>query len=284
MTDNARDTETDTLIQAITNAGLDELLNHDDNDLENLVDPPSNMDEIPYLVNRHVIALTLGSQTNNMKSLILGFDLLTSTPCAIFSDHQGVNFHRMRVSIDEMFLLMKQNIFDKIQNLFASKEPVPSFHLGGIEVSLYTSRQGVKSVKFQRMGHPFINFFCAPTTWKKFGQARYLIKMSINLLTQSGPYIVQFSEQFVKESVAHLQSQGIDFDTLSKLDIHKQIAILKTAMGHTNPFLTVAYAQDLSMMESCHLPSVKEEFTTFHFSYFQEKVMSALQNQITTDL
>jgi len=287
LSDNARDTETDKLIEAITDAGLDDLLVSEiehDIDMDSFVEPPADMHIMPYIVNRHVIALTLASLTSNMKSINLGFDLMSGKPCAIFADHQGLNAHKMRVSTDELFLLMKEDIHHKIENLFLSKEPTMPFQLGGIEVSLYIAKHGGKSVQLQRMGHPNINFFFALPTWKKFGQARYLIKMSLNLLNQSRPHILHFAEQFVAETVQHLQSQHVNFDTLKKLDITKQIYLIKNAMKHTSTFITVTYAQDLSMMESCHMPSIREEFTIFHFTYFQDKIMNALQNVVTTGL
>ena len=172
---------------------------------ENTISSTQDFDEIlPNLVNRRVIALTRSSLNNNSKSLILGVDIYSKTPWAILTGFQGTNVYHMRITFFELKVLMNPTNFQKIQDMFLAKDP-KSDHAGNLKISLYKAKHGGKSIRLQR-GDDY-NFFFAPVTWRKFGEARDLILMSIDQILQSVKYINQFTDQFVTEIIQALKTK-----------------------------------------------------------------------------
>lgn len=234
--------------------------------------------EIPFLVNRHVIPLTLASITSNAKSLIMGVDLRTGKAAAMLAGFQGENQHKMRITMAELNTILEGENFKKIENLLWQKGILP-FDLGEIHVSLYVAKHGGKSIRFQRRGEgEEANFFFAPVTWRKIGEMKDYIKMVQEMLSQSQINIHHFVEQFVAECVLALKSDKITYNFLSKQTTAVQSELVRKCMAKTTPFLTNVYAQNLTLFDHTNFAFIREEFIIYHQGFFQEKIFAALKN------
>lgn len=265
-------TPQDSLTTLMQEAGI-EPLSQNEQDFENYVEPPQDLDAPTFLVNRKVIPLTLASLTTNSKCLILGVDIMSKQLCVYFADHLS-NDHKLRLSLDELFIIIKDEVFYKISQMFT--DTITKFNVGGLEVSLYKAKHGGKSIMFQRIADPLSNYFMAPTTWRKFGEARDLIKMHVHTLTLGKPYITNFTQQFVAETAQEI-AKKTDYQSLVKMDIAQQTTMIREAMTQTSSCIVNTYAQDLNLIQTCDIPVLREEMILYHFNFLKEKVFEILK-------
>ncbi|KAJ1526589.1 hypothetical protein ONE63_008175 [Megalurothrips usitatus] len=93
------------------------------------------MEEPPYGVCMTPISLT----GDFSKKLVLGYDLKTKAPLAYFKG-DGKLSGRVRLTIDELFALLKDKTFNTIQNWFSGTHIATApLNVGGLEVTLYTA-------------------------------------------------------------------------------------------------------------------------------------------------
>ncbi|KAJ1523105.1 hypothetical protein ONE63_000998 [Megalurothrips usitatus] len=241
---------------------------------ENPVPPPKleEMEEPPYGVFMSPISLT----GDFGKKLVMGYDLKTKAPFAYFKG-EGKLSGRVRLTIDELFALLKDKTFNTIQNWFLGTDITDAtLKIGGLEVTLYTAYHGGKSIKIQRQGNHLLNIFLAQSTWSKIGEHRDSIRMVHQEIFENSNFIQSYTEQFVEETVQNLTQQGMNYMTLVQTDIHSQQATIKKAMNSTSTHITAMHSQDMLM--TLNVPILREQLKVTHYYFMKENVFKLMKN------
>ena len=269
--------------------GIENTENKENTNLIDIAESTEDLHLIPMEVNAFELPLNF-SQTKRLK---LAVDLRTQRVSAMIrgeaSSYQDT-LPYLRLSIHELFALMKTEVFDRISNLFLSQDKTEPIQVGkdGLEIFIHKIRNSQNPRHFKKNNTTLIiqrkrsigktpKIFFQQSTWFRFGELRDRIKITHDTLYESLKYVTYFVGQFVREAVHHLKQRNITHQSLTTAHYTTVNSSIKEAFDSTSPVIEDIYSQEKAMTKSCNFSHLREDFKVFHFMYLKELVLEALK-------
>ena len=193
----------------------------DETAMENNVEAPVGMHVRPRDLGTKIWPLT----ASRSKTVQIGIDLGLWQPYCMFHGIMADSKTTfLRLSWDEVFILLKDDVYHRILNNFQSTELPSPFYIGGINLSWYRKGNSI-TLSMEREGPKKTCICMAKETFENFGKIRSLLSSTylhmLNLIQDVQP----FSQKLINFCVHYFTVKGV-----CPYDIEQNYIILKEAV------------------------------------------------------
>jgi hypothetical protein len=248
-----------------------------DEEVEIHVSAPKGMTVLPLAVNARVVPLNL----MRTKNLEIGVDLRGMEIYALFRGISKSKPTWLRVSVNELFALMKEDVFQKIKNCFLSRDEI-TFKVGGVEVkSLLLYEKNI--IHMKREDSKFQGMFIAQSTWEQLGNLREVIKRTLELTYESVPFIRMYVEEMVQSAayfVAFHHHEVTNYQH-TEMPTFSLANLVRGGLYQCEPYIRQLYSQLKTINSSHDVPLLKEELIAWHFDYLYDRVRKELSKTMS---